>query len=216
MTLSVRVWLIHGIPFCYVWYVITWPLCICMISLVLAYVFCFAGSVWMHPKYFVLCRVIVSVCLTLLSHLGLRGLPSSCTYDLTDMWLCDTRHIRVSLVGRLVAFLYVPMCLFLVSRLDKPLFYMIIWFWLLYDSYYHLILHILHSFDLWYLFSWSLVAHSFERRYSFHQELMISFSMFLYMLWLFDLLYICSLGFLSSATFLFMRQVLGWKLGLSE
>ena len=32
----------------------------------------------------------------------------------------------------------------------------------------------------------------------------------------FVLLYICSLGFLSSAAFLFLRQVLGWKLGLGE
>ena len=32
----------------------------------------------------------------------------------------------------------------------------------------------------------------------------------------FALLYICSLGFLSSAAFLFLRQVLGWKLGLGE
>ena len=30
------------------------------------------------------------------------------------------------------------------------------------------------------------------------------------------LLYICSLGFLSSAAFLFLRQVLGWKLGLGK
>ena len=32
----------------------------------------------------------------------------------------------------------------------------------------------------------------------------------------FVLLYICSLGFLSPAAFLFLRQVLGWRLGLSE
>ena len=32
----------------------------------------------------------------------------------------------------------------------------------------------------------------------------------------FALLYICSLAFLSSAAFTFLRQVLGWKLGLGE
>lgn len=45
---------------------------------------------------------------------------------------------------------------------------------------------------------------------------MISFILYLSMFRLFVLLYICSLGFLSSAAFLFLRQVLGWKLGLSE
>ena len=43
---------------------------------------------------------------------------------------------------------------------------------------------------------------------------MISFSFTcIYFVYPFALLYICSLGFLSSAAFLFLRQVLGWKLG---
>ena len=51
----------------------------------------------------------------------------------------------------------------------------------------------------------------------FQQEFMLSVSYaYLQFDYPFVLLYICSLGFLSSAAFLFLRQVLGWKLGLGE
>ena len=51
----------------------------------------------------------------------------------------------------------------------------------------------------------------------FQQEFMLSVSYaYLHFDYPFVLLYICSLGFLSSAAFLFLRQVLGWKLGLGE
>ena len=55
MTLSVEVWLIHGVP---IWYDMLWAL-----DYYDMYDLLCRGGVWMHPRYSVLCRVNVSVCL---------------------------------------------------------------------------------------------------------------------------------------------------------
>lgn len=98
MTLSGEVWLIPGIPFCLI-YVHYGQLVIYVPSHELACVFCLIqevygcilGSVlfWEDSDWlYVPCTPFTS---------GTLELATLCTpYELTDMWLCDLRPIRVS------------------------------------------------------------------------------------------------------------------------
>ena len=131
------------------------------------------------------------------------GLPSRYTYDLTDIWdYVIIWSIRVSRLGTLVA----------ISILI-PWFIMIIW-----HSYYLLIISFRSShltYDIGLVDSWSLILLTDDIPFSINLWFPFS-NTYIRFVYPFALLYICSLGILSSAAFLFLWQVLGWKLGFGE
>ena len=124
------------------------------------------------------------------------------------------RDLSSTSVGRLVAFLWF-VCPFKYLVWTFLCWYVLITFplWLcLCDISWYFVSHWLMIFV-----QCMLISYAFDRWYSFQQKLMMSyfFNLYTFRLSICFVIYLFT-GLLSSTAFLFLRQVLGWKLGLGE
>ena len=104
MTLSVEVWLIHGVP---IWYDMLWAL-----DYYDMYDLLCRGGVWMHPRYSVLCRVNVSVCL----HFFTLELA-------TPFWYLEVSPLRALMIWRICDYMVGDLFEYLVrSARGFPMF----------------------------------------------------------------------------------------------